>query len=160
MFSNYNSNNGFGLLEIVLAIALISGSLFALTAVSQVAFRATEEASDRVRASFLLEEGFEALKLIRDDSWINISSLNNDQTYYLIFSGGSWQTTSSPEIIEGLFTRSFVSKEVLRDGAYNIASSGTSDGEIRKVEMSIIWDQRGVAREIKGTTYLANIFLE
>ena len=36
---NFKNNKGFGLLEVVVATAIISISLYALTAVSQIAFR-------------------------------------------------------------------------------------------------------------------------
>jgi type II secretory pathway pseudopilin PulG len=149
---------GFGLLEITVSIALISVSLFALAATSRIASRAASEAGHRIQAAFLLEEGFEAAATMRDDNWANISNLVLGQTYYLLFSGGKWQTTTAPQIIGNLFTRSIILSQVLRDAQFNIAASGQSDPNSRKIEINVSWPEYGVSRSIKSLTYLANIF--
>ena len=154
------NNLGFGLLEIVVAIGVITASLFALSATARIAYVATVEASDRVRAGFLLEEGFEAVKTIRDSGWATIQNLTLDQPYYLVFSGAAWQATTTAQIIDAIFTRSFVARSVLRDASYNIASSGANDADARKIEFTISWSERARSLTMNGVTYLMNLFLE
>lgn len=153
-------NKGFALLEIVVSVGLIATTLFALSGTVQLAYRAAIEASDRVRAGFLLEEGAEALKTIRDDTWLSIKNLALNQPHYLVFSGGRWNATTSLQTIDLLFTRSLIVREVFRDASQNIASSGTSDADTRKIEMMVAWTERGRDLKSEGITYLTNLFLE
>ncbi|MBI2039313.1 MAG: hypothetical protein HYT22_03500 [Candidatus Niyogibacteria bacterium] len=154
------NNKGFAVLEIVVSVSLIAVALFALSGTARLAYRAIGEASDRIRAGFLLEEGFEALKTIRDDSWSSIENLALDQPYYLEFSGGRWNATTSPQLADSLFTRSFTVRAVFRDGTENIAPSGTSDPNTKKVELSVAWSERGRNLQVSGVAYLTNLFLE
>ena len=154
------NSKGFAILEIVVSVGLIAASLFALAGTAQLAYRATIEASDRTRAGFLLEEGFEAVKTIRDNSWSGIKNLALDQPQYLEFSGGRWNTTTTPQTTDGIFTRSFIVRAVLRDAAENIAPAGASDPNTRKIEFSVAWDERGRNLTMSGVSYLTNLFLE
>lgn len=155
---------GFALLEMVVSIGLIAASLFALSGTAQLAYRATIEASNRVRAGFIFEEGFEAMRSIRDGGWLAIANLALNQTYYLAFSGGAWRATTTAQTIDsspaGGFTRSLVVRQVLRDASFTIASAGTVDPNARKIEMTVLWSERGRTAEITSATYFANIFLE
>lgn len=151
--------NGFGLIEIVISITLISVALFAFATTSRIAFRAVNEASDRQRAGFLAEEGIEALKTIRDDDWTNISLLTLNQSYHLVFLGGVWNATTTVQLIDGLFTRTFTLSEVFRDPANdNIASSGESDSDTRKVKIEIDWQTYNATRTTEAITYITNLF--
>ena len=157
---NRRHTRGFGLIEIIISITLISVSLFAFATVSRIAFRAVLESSDRQRGGFLLEEGFESIKTMRDDGWANISSLTLDMSYHLIFSEGTWSATISSQLIDGIFTRTFILREVFRDTSDNIASSGTSDPDTRRMEIEVTWEERGDERTMSAVSYITNIFLE
>lgn len=157
---NRGHTRGFGLMEIIISITLISVSLFAFATVSRIAFRAVLESSDRQRGGFLLEEGFESIKTMRDDGWANISSLTLDMPYHLIFSEGTWSATISSQLIDGIFTRTFILREVFRDTSDNIASSGTSDPDARRMEIKVTWEERGDERTMSAVSYITNIFLE
>ncbi len=155
-----NGFAGFGLLEVVVATAIIATALFAFSGTVRVAYRAAADASDRVRANFLMEEGFEAVKTIRDNGWTTIKNLTLNQTYYLVFSGGQWSATTTANTTDTVFTRSFIVRSISRDASYNIAPSGANDPDARKIELSVSWNERGRALTVSGVTYLENIFLE
>lgn len=154
------AGRGFGILEIVIALALISLSLFALVNVLAIASRAVDESIHQDQAAFLLEEGFEAAKIIRDSGWSNISFLALNTPYYLVFSGGAWQFTATPQTIDGIFQRTVVFGPVFRDENDNIAASGTEDVNSRKITIGVSWNERGVARNIEAVSYITNLFLE
>jgi len=151
----YLFKKGFGLLEAVIAIAVVSASLFSLAAVSQLSFRASSESARDIKAGFLAEEGFEALKTIRDSGWANIGALNQGQDYYLVFSGGSWQATSAPQLVDGIFARKFVLSPVYRDASDNISPSGALDSDSLRVTLDLSWGQ-GKNKEF--ITYIVNLF--
>ena len=152
---SYKLKSGFGLLEIIISVALVSVSLFSLAAVGRLAFRATSESLVNIRAAFLAEEGIEALRSIRDDNWPNISSLIPDQPYHLSFSGGIWKATTPPQLIDGEFTRTFIMQPVYRDAGGNIASSGDPDPEARRVVLDVA---RGADKKTELVSYLVNLF--
>src|SRR3989338_11000440 len=78
---------GFGLIEILIASAILSASLITLTASSQIAFRLMKDSLERTQAGFLAEESIEAVRILRDTSWSNnIEFLLTETMYYLTFS--------------------------------------------------------------------------
>lgn len=154
-----NNKSGFGLLEIIVGIALISISVFGVTSASAVSLRAMDDALNNVKASFLLEEGVEAIKILRDTSWsLNIAPLVSGNSNYLNFNGLNWQTTSLNIFIDDRFERKFVLENVLRDVNYDIADSGALDANTKKFTVSVSWQEREgtTTKQISG--YITNIF--
>ncbi|QQG42781.1 MAG: hypothetical protein HYW15_01010 [Candidatus Giovannonibacteria bacterium] len=154
---------GFGLLEIVIAVSLISGTIFSLAFVFLLANKLEVRASNQVRANFLAEEGLEVLRSLRDKSWSdNLASLNAGTTYYLSFNpvSSSWSvTTSNPGLIDGVYARSFAVASVNRDDSDNIVSSGgTLDPNTKEFRVSVSWQERGVYSTTTVSTYLSDIF--
>ena len=149
---------GFGLLEIVLAITVISGSLFAIAGASRLAFIVSSENLLKSQAGFLLEEGAEALKTIRDRSWNDFSSIPNNTLYYLVFSGGAWQATNiDPGPVAGVFTRTVTVSNVLRDAGDNIAGSGVPDPDTRKIVVKVSWQERSLGVSQEAISYISRI---
>ncbi len=154
--------NGFGILEIVLAVAIVSGSLYALASVFILSGRTVELSRERLTASFLMEEGLEVLRFLRDSSWDgNIGTLAAGTDYYLSFnettSTWSIQTAATTQI-DGVFDRSFRVENVLRDGGDNIAASGTADPETKKIIMKVSWFSRNQSQVSTLEAYLMDIF--
>lgn len=151
---------GLGLVEVVVAIAMISITLFALGNVSRIAFRAVDESSHRVQASFLLEEGFEALKTIRDGDWNDVASAPLDEERFLVFSGGAWSLTETETLIDGLFRRTITLHEVFRDSADSISATGVSDPYTKQADITVQWNERGKSISISSVTYITHLFSE
>ena len=153
-------NTGFGLLEVVVGVSIIAGSIFALFAVVNGAFQMARENVRNTQAAFLAEEGFEALRVLRDSSWDgNIAVLSDGTPYELEFSGGEWRAVSGPALIDGIFERKFVLEGVGRDSGGNIVlSGGTPDQNTKKVIVSVSWRTRNATTTKIMATYLANLF--
>jgi Tfp pilus assembly protein PilV len=110
---------GFSVIEVVL-----TGSIFALLVTALVgAFLYGEEstalAGNRARAAILAEEGLEAIKNIRDDSWANLV----DGTYGLVISGNEWNLSGSSDTTD-IFTRE-VTISTVDDRRKNVTSQIT-----------------------------------
>lgn len=156
-------NTGFGLLEIVISVAIIGSTVFALSFVFLIANKLELKASNQIRANFLAEEGLEALRFLRDNSWSgHLANLNTATTYYFSFNaaGSSWSiTASSLGLIDGVFIRSFTVAAVNRDGADDIVDSGGSpDANTKKFNVSVAWSERGTYSTTTVSTYLSDIF--
>jgi len=153
-------NKGFGLLEIAIGVSIISLSIFSLTAVSNLALKLTEESARNTQASFLLEEGVEALKILRDSSWsANIAPLASGTVYYFAFTNHNWQATSTNIYIDGIFERNFALQGVNRDINDDIVSSGgILDPDTKKITISVSWLSRNGTTTQSVSAYITNLF--
>ena len=139
------AQRGFGLLEIIIAMAIISGSLFALAEVSALAVRLTETAFREQQALFLAEESIENARLTRDTNW----------TTFLASAG--------TETIDN-FTRTTTLEDVWRrnsDDDIVPASSPdpkTIDPNTKKVLVTISWEDRRGTMSTSLSAYLTNLF--
>lgn len=157
------TKQGFGLIEVIVASAIISTLLLGTTWVARISFRMVSESSLRSRANFLLEEGIEVVRILRDTSWSSyITPLAINTVYYPVFSGLSWSlSTSSPGLIDGLFERQIVFGDVYRRNSdddivdINAPDPKTKDAGTRHVSTRVLWrnavGQVGVSFE-GGTT--------
>lgn len=152
-------------MEIVVASAVISLAFFALIAVFIAANRLNLESGNRVRASFLVEEGLEVLRFLRDDSWSqNLESLSPSTDYFLAFDTPSsgWSINSvTLEVIDGLFERKFTVEDVERNSSDDIVvSGGTVDPDTKKFNVEVSWEERGTTIIILLSTYLSDVYDE
>lgn len=162
---------GFGLIEVLVATAIIGVTFFALVGTARLASVAVEDSVLNTRASFLLEEGIEVSKLLRDTGWNEHFNkrFTVGQTYYPVFTAGSntWTlTASNPGLIDGLFTRTMTFTGVCRAtgtddivGPEPCAGGNYSDPDARLVRATVSWARRGgMVRTQEAETYLINIF--
>ena len=152
-----NNQSGFGLVEIVVAVTIITiVSIFISLTITQVIQARTVMLQDTHKL-YLAEEGYEMVRFLRDDSWSAISSLSYDQAYYFDSSTTTIALSVDPEVI-GQYTRSFRLLPVYRSGAGEIVDGGeigaTIDEGSRFVRVHVVDDN--------GTTtveaIMANIF--
>lgn len=160
-----NAQKGFGLIEILIASAILSASLITLTATSQIAFRLMKESLERTQAGFLAEESIEVVRILRDDGWsTHIATLSLNVPHYLNFSTTTdlWLlSTASSSPIEGIFDRTVTFKEVYRrnsDGEIVGADSidpKTLDPDTKHVTARVL---SVAGKETVIETYITNIF--
>jgi hypothetical protein len=148
----------FGLVEVVIAISIFTTAFLSLSVTYQYYLRHALANETTVKGAFLLEEGIEAIKIMRDNGWTSkIASLTVNQTYYLYFNNTTWVSTTTAETI-GDFSRSFKLAPVYRDGNSDIASSGTLDSNIKKATVTLSWFDAGTTTVKSMTTYITNLF--
>lgn len=154
----HKRNHGFALVEVLIAIAIVSASIFSFSEVASRSVELTRESVRRTQAAFLLEEGLEALRSIRDSQWSGISNPMTNTNYYLSYSSG-WNLSTTPNTIDR-FTRTVVFSTVNRDGADDItASGGTLDDRTRKATVSVSWlDNKNNTQTKAIQIYLTDIF--
>lgn len=156
-------NKGFGLVEIIIASAIISVSIFSFSAVSVLGSRLQRQSLEKIRANFLAEEGLEAMRFLRDKSWSsNLFFLFPGTNYYLSFSATSsqWSLSSSPTpYIDFLFERKITVENVSRDSNDNIVfSGGTNDPDTKKITIAVSWQDNNATSTAMLNTYLSDIF--
>ncbi len=150
-------NQGFFLIEVIVAASIIAVSLILLLGSIGDSVEASRRSLERTQASYLLEEGVEAVKAIRDGAWSSISTTTNGTTYYLAWGGSAWALTTTPQTIDG-FTRSVVFAAVARDVNDDIVmSGGTVDTGTRKVTVTTSWSAPSGIKTESLQLYIANI---
>jgi Tfp pilus assembly protein PilE len=158
VLKNKNKNIGFGMVEAVVVISIIA--VFVLLSLSVNAFYAEISKRNKhyIQASFLAEEGVEALKYMRDDSWTtNIDPLIPNTDYYLIFNSGWVSTTVAQNTNE--YYRSFRVYDVLRDVSGDIVETGgTLDPGTKFLQMKVEWLGKNGTTTREVSAYITDIF--
>ena len=139
----------------MLALFIVSIALY-----YRKALEVSQETTHHIQAGFLLEEGIEAVKSLRDDGWTsNIIPLNAGTAYYLTWNGSKWAATTTSAQIENTFWRTATFSTVSRDGNDDIvASGGVNDPGTRKVRIDVTWDKKTASTTESIETYITNLF--
>ncbi len=158
-FSKHKRKNlGFMTVEVLIAISIMTISILASMAVSQKALQVSRQALHTSQANFLLEEGGEAVRILRDNNWTNISNLVAGTVYYPTFSGGTWTLSTTANTVDR-FTRTVVVASVKRDdNTKDISVSGTDDPNTKLVTVTTIWLEGGTTVTKTLQFYIFNIF--
>ncbi|PIR70188.1 MAG: hypothetical protein COU46_02885 [Candidatus Niyogibacteria bacterium CG10_big_fil_rev_8_21_14_0_10_42_19] len=166
---NLKNKKGFGLIEIVLALGIISLAFFTLIRTAQIAFKIIGESSVNSRAQFLITEGFEVVRSLRDESWQkNINTVVQGTIYYPSFSTSTnkWALiTENPGLIDDRFERIITFEDVYRKKSdLNIVASTSPDEKsidpgTKKITVTATWFSNRQTNTVKSaSTYLTNLF--
>jgi len=159
----YKRNKGSLLIEVLIATAIIATSILASLGVLGTMARLQYRNTARIQASFLADEGIEAVKTLRNASWnTNIKNLTLGSKYYLYWNNHTWNINASTTLIDGQFLRYFQLYNVYRDASFNIVASTTGgatiDTDMREMIMSIDWKDEAGTSSKSIDTYLYNLF--
>lgn len=131
-------SGGFSLVEVILSASIFALIVTALVGAIGYGSESVVISGERARAVYLAEEGLEAARNIRDESFSNLV----DGTYGLRITGGSWIFSGSSDVTD-IFTREVV---ILTPGV-----------DRRRVLSRVNWSQT-LQRpgEVSLVTYLTN----
>ncbi len=134
-------NNGFMVIEVLIASSIITVAILAATAVSQKSVYVSRQAFHATQASFLLEEGAENARIARDNAWSNIIALNSYEQI-------------------GIFTRTVITSSVNRDNSTKdiITSGGTLDAGTKLFTVTVSWPEGGMTITKTLQFYITDIF--
>lgn len=156
-------DRGIGLIEIIVGIGVIAVALGGIIAAFTLYFRAGTGNTDTIEAAYLLEEGVEALRYLRGNSWsANIVPLSTSTAYFLVLSGGTWKATTSDMLIDNVFRRSVTLNDVFRREIDDDIIASTSpdtkyfDPDIKHVIISV--ENASTSDIMTAETYLTNLF--
>ena len=152
-------NGGFMMIEALVAASIITASILAATAVAYKSVYISRQAFRISQASFLLEEGAEAVRIARDNAWSNISSLMVGTNYYPTFLHGTWVLSTTANTVD-IFTRKVVLTNVNRDDNTKdiVDSGGTLDNDAKLVTVTVSWIEGGTTVVKTLQFYIMDIF--
>lgn len=160
---NKNSKQGFSLIEIIIASAVMLVAWLAVFYTFSVLTQFSSRNTSSIKASMLLEEGSEALRSIKDVSWttniVPLASCTSSSPCRITydFVNNLWEATTSPILIDGKFDRTFFLSDVYRDSSFNVVSSGgTLDAGSEKATITVSWFQGNATTSESLETYLFN----
>jgi hypothetical protein len=154
-----NNKKGIGLVEVVVGTAILLGITLSVISAHSLFVRTVFANTAKIKASLLLEEGIEVVRLLRDSDWdLSIGSLGTDTTYGLNQTDVQWSIISSPEYIDNKFERTFTISNVYRDANDDIAVSGVLDPYTKFITFSVSWNIRGATTTKTMSAYFSNIF--
>ena len=159
MIRDSKFNRGIALVEVVVGTALLFLALTGLVTAYNVFIRAGAATLNTLQATYILEEGVEAVTSIRDFGWTsNIASLNSGVDYYLSWNGSRFVATTTVSKIDNVYSRYFTLANVNRDSGDNISSSGSSDSGTRKLSVTVSWQNAATTTVRSISTYITNLF--
>jgi len=155
------TNSGASLLEVIVGTAIVGVAIFALVVSVGRSLVVARGNLQLAQATFLLEEGTEALRVMRDRSWASLANLSKGTSYYLVYDGITWRATTTPIKIDNFFTRTFVLGSVNRDGNDRIAIAGTLDAKTLSASSTVSWPGAlGGTSTVSTLIYITNLFNE
>ena len=160
-FFTKKNNSGFTLVEVLIASSIIVVSVLAVMSAAVKGIELSNRALKQTQANFILEEGAEAVRIIRDNNWENISTLSVDTNYYLSYdiNTNTWSLGTTPvNQIDSIFDRTIIISSVNRDVNKDISESGDLDSGIKKVTINVSWNSNGENINKSLVFYLSDIF--
>ncbi len=146
------------MVEVIIVVSIILVSVLIVMSVAQKSITVSRQALHTSQATFLLEEGAEAVRIVRDNAWSNISNLTVNTNYYPTFSGNTWILSSTANTL-GIFTRTVNVANVNRDASTkDISISGANDAGTRLITVTASWSESGNAVSKTLSFYIMDIF--
>lgn len=152
-----NFTTGFALIEVLIAVLIMSGSMLTVVSVANKSATYAKTSLHDYQATLSLEEGAEAVKAIRAANWTNISGLTNGVNYGLTWNSTNWTTVTTVVQNSLGFTRSITPYAVYRDANNDIADSGTLDAGTKRIIITVSWSDSGKPKSKSIQFYISNI---
>ena len=157
--NNFKNKTGFMMIEVIIASSIMVIVTIATMAVVQKGITISHQSLHATQASFLLEEGGEAVRIFRDSAWSNISNLSIGATYYPTFNGNAWTLSTTSNKVDS-FTRIVTIGSVNRDATTGdiVSSGGVLDTGTKLIIVNVSWVENGVTLSKTLKFYISNIF--
>jgi len=159
---------GQSMLEVIITISILIGVILGLVVLSTSVFFLSQKSVNETQAAYLVQEGFEALRKIRDSNWDDIAVLNENTDYYLLYDSETkiWSLTTTPNDIDGYERKIRINNALREDINVNgqidaedpINPNGVLiDTDTKKIIITVNWmDRSNASRNYSATSYLTN----
>lgn len=151
----YRTENGFSLVELLVALAVFSIAVTAVAVFSNRVMQANEANQSRIDAVLKVRETSQVLLKFKDDLWMYVLQNSDGQPKHLEYNGDTYTIVDGDSTIDGV-TMSFVVSSVMRDGNGTIVfEGGTEDVHTKAITITGSWtDSAGISRSVDSTIYV------
>lgn len=156
-----NRLQGFGLIELMLAITLMLVLSLAGVGLVSRTYSTNRLASDTSEAGFYAQEGIEAVRSLKNKDWANLDTggvgCTDSITGGVEILSNEWNWKGTADTFSD-YTRSITIQNVCRDTFGDVvASGGTYDPNIKRVTSTVDWNfSSSRANSSELVTYLTN----
>lgn len=158
MIVRTSSSKGSTLVEVLVVAGVLASIALAVFGTLSLLSRFHQKNMSTIKGQLLAEEGIEAIRFIKASGWSTLTAIPVNTERYLSLSPSSWTVTTVPEVIDGLFWRTFKTFSVYRDASSDIVSSGgTLDQNTLLIQSSVSWNWRGATSTAQYESYITNI---
>jgi len=141
----FANRQGFTLVEVLVAMALLMTLTVGLVGLGQLSVRASTTSRLRVKAMAVLQGTMEAVMAVRASNFGNLT----EGTYYPVISEGKWSLADGTEVVEGVerWVEIYKIQREVSCGGERICpivgSGGVVDPVTFKAKAMVKWDERG-----------------
>ena len=133
---------GFSLAEIILAIGIFSAMTSMLVFLVVDSTRTLENIYRRNKATQLTSEVYNALLILKQESWYNIAQHTGEGSKHIEFNSNSYQILDGEDTKDGM-TYFFTIETVMRNSSREIVTEGgTIDPHSRIISITVNWTDR------------------
>jgi Tfp pilus assembly protein PilV len=152
---------GMSIVEVLIGSTIIVTGILALsgTFTQYVNYALTHEMT--IQATYLAEEGLEAVTFLREKSWSTyVQPLSTTTIYYVAWDSNAlfWRATTTPQYVDAAFLRSFTITDVKRNGSDDIATSGTYDPYTKNITVTVEYNEGSATTTKTMQTYITNLY--
>lgn len=160
MFIKNKNQKGFMMVELIVISAVLSIIVIAASYVAKKSIEVSNRTIHTMEASFLLEEGVEVTRILRDSNFDNIDqAIVGSSNQYLTLVSNTWNLVDTPQT-NGIFTRVINIYSVYRDSTTSdiVTSGGVLDSGTSKITITVSWLEGTTTSSKSLTFYLSDIF--
>ena len=146
----HKSGGGFTLLEVILAIFVITVGIAGTLGIIQQGISYTQLSSSRLTANYLAQEGLEIVRNIRDGNWLEMRT-NPAISWDSGIEAGSWEADYKTQNLTRSYSATLLNID--SSGFYSYSSGSptkfkrgitiTKNGDILEVSVQVEWQERG-----------------
>lgn len=145
-FLHFDFRKGFGLIEIVVVVGIVSGALFVFSQAGAFALKLLRHEKETLEMTLLAQEAMEAMRSLRDESWAsNIDAHDEGADHAIILAGGKWNISHTPAPLIGPYTRTVRIDQVYRDAQDRISAGGALDPGTVRITATVVTAGRTVS---------------
>jgi type II secretory pathway pseudopilin PulG len=149
---------GISLVEVLIGVALFAVVVLFTANALALYFDNATTVREHVKANLLAAEGQEMVRGIRDLNWNTIEALNIGNSYYLDIDPTTIALGTTPETIDGTYTRTVTVANAYRDADDDLVASSAPGASIdpgsRLVTVTVSW---GGGESVALSALLTNI---
>lgn len=158
MNHRFKISRGSTLLEVLVVAGILASIALGVFGSLSLLSRFHQKNMLTIKGQLLAEEGIEAVRYLKASGWSTLSNIPKDTPRYLAVLPSSWSVTTTPEVIDGAWYRSFILTSVYRDASSDIVSSGgTVDPNTLLITSSVSWAWRGSTSTASYQSYITNL---